>query len=526
MAVGVPETSSRVKTPTRSLTRKFAALLFAIALGGLSLAGGAVPAVAAPTDLSIADIIFTDVHVGTSNSHTFTLINNSATDAQDITGLSFASMGETQTTITDDQCGGLASLGPGASCTIEVDFHPTVIESVYIHGIAGTLEGTYISGTLRGNTVASLEALDGLDFDFGQVPVGEEAIRTLLLTNTSGHQITVPSATGGSGGFTGNPFTRSSDCEGEVLAPGEKCSLVYSFKPTDVGTFTYDSFTTVGLLGSHFVPTFIGEGVAWSVSPQSINLGSVPLGSSATHEITVTNVSAAAQEMPAMSETYSAPFSLSTLDCTTGFVIQPQESCTVTLSFDAAQVGLQETSSDTGLNIGDAEYPISAQALVFDEPNFDMWHMDPLTLDFGEVLVGESQTLTSTLTFVGEGVGVYFPKVINLGAPFEVVSDCVDFAPMAVGESCTFSVTFTPTTTGDFSDSDTFQVWGSDFELSVVGTGSPISQVPADSPDVAKDGEKQALDRTDLPGGSGLVALALALSAVGGILLLRRRHLI
>lgn len=435
-----------------------------------------------------------------------------------------------------------------------VDFHPTTIESTFIHGIRGTLDGTSISGHLRGETIASMAALHGLDIDFGAVFIGDHATGEVVLTNISGKTVTVSGFTGGGGGGTSDPFLRTSDCDGAVLAPQGTCVMEYTFTPLTAGTVTKggNQGSSVRVLGTSFSPTLRGEGIAvWDVTPDTINFGEVPLGQTVYQEITVTNVSGLAQQMPPMSSRDFNTFIFTTLDCTMGVEFAAGESCTVTLRFTATSDGLSTTNWDSGLQIGNVAFPIQAQAVGFREPNIpDSWQMDPLALDFGEVTIGESATLTSTLTFVGDGVGIVFPKNMQLHEPFHVESDCEDYAEMTTGEFCTYTVTFTPNDDATFTEQRSFSVYGNTFELSLTGIGvaeevdpvdpgeeqvDPVNpgEEPADPADSEKpvaappvreatqQAAQETLPRTGAESSLGMLGSALALFSLGGFLLMR-----
>jgi len=131
--------------------------------------------------------------------------------------------------------------------------------------------------------------------DFGNVTTGTTATLNLTVTNTG-----IVSLSGGKftfGGGTPQPYTRitsgtfpagSPNC-GTSLAVGASCTIKVQFAPTTATTFnktltvTYTSATVTGSPVS-----LTGTGVTsaaaavLSVSPTSIDFGSVPLGSTST----------------------------------------------------------------------------------------------------------------------------------------------------------------------------------------------------------------------------------------------------
>jgi len=88
--------------------------------------------------------------------------------------------------------------------------------------------------------------------------------------------------------------------------------------------------------------------------------------------------------------------------------------------------------------------------------------VSPTSLDFGDVLIGQSseQTVTVANNGTGELTLGTIASADPLAQPFAIVSDGCSGGTIPLGGSCTFTVRFAPTSAGDFSD--TFDIPSND----------------------------------------------------------------
>jgi len=95
--------------------------------------------------------------------------------------------------------------------------------------------------------------------DFGSVPLGGTATRTVTFSNTTSSTITnVQMAGGGLSTQTGD-FGNSQSCQGRTLTPGQSCAVFYEFAPKALGArITPNTFT---LNGAPKTITLTGSGV-------------------------------------------------------------------------------------------------------------------------------------------------------------------------------------------------------------------------------------------------------------------------
>ncbi|HKU87619.1 MAG TPA: choice-of-anchor D domain-containing protein, partial [Casimicrobiaceae bacterium] len=127
---------------------------------------------------------------------------------------------------------------------------------------------------------------------FGSVPVGATATIVVTITNTTAVSQT-PNFSGGAPLDPTN-FGGSQNCAGVPLAPGGSCQFNYEFSPATLGAKS--SSTSIGINSDNFPITMSGTGIsAFSVAPTDLAFGGVPLGTTATIPVTITNTSGVSQ---------------------------------------------------------------------------------------------------------------------------------------------------------------------------------------------------------------------------------------
>lgn len=127
--------------------------------------------------------------------------------------------------------------------------------TVLLVALVGSLSMPAIARADSGDLVVSPNPVN---FDYGNVPVGDEAVRSVTVTNVSAGPVTV-TVTGGLLGR--NPdFDMTTTCRGVVLDPQQSCSFTYRFRPTVAGPLA--GSTAIGVNGSTVPVDLSGTGVA------------------------------------------------------------------------------------------------------------------------------------------------------------------------------------------------------------------------------------------------------------------------
>ncbi|MBO0867571.1 MAG: choice-of-anchor D domain-containing protein [Micromonosporaceae bacterium] len=177
-----------------------------------------------------ATVDFGQITIGSSEALTVSFTNTGATD-ETITSVTGPTGAFTAT--------GLPAAGsvvaPGQSVAVSVRFAPTgngaATGTVTVAGPDGagtaTLTGTGVGGQAR-------LAITPATVDFGTIPVGSSASRTLTVANTGNVNLTITKAAA-----PALPFVVDIPLpEGQVLTPGDSVDVQITFAPSAAGTFT------------------------------------------------------------------------------------------------------------------------------------------------------------------------------------------------------------------------------------------------------------------------------------------------
>jgi len=253
-------------------------------------------------------------------------------------------------TITSDSCSGV-SLDPSASCAVGVVFTPSTVGTLTgtlsitsddpdTPTVEVALSGTGVSETVTGPNIS----VSPTTVDFGNVVVGTtSAPQTVTVANTGNADLTVSNVV-----LTGDTDfdVQTTTCVDPILAPGESCSADVVFTPSSIGGKTATVTITSDDPDTPTVEvTLTGNGVVEepdiTVSPTSVDFGSVAVGSSDSKTVTVKNDGTADLNITSVS-TLSGPFS--TTDGCTGQTLAPAASCTVTIDFAPTAAGTYSDS--------------------------------------------------------------------------------------------------------------------------------------------------------------------------------------
>ncbi|OLB65855.1 MAG: hypothetical protein AUI10_05060 [Actinobacteria bacterium 13_2_20CM_2_72_6] len=173
---------------------------------------------------------FGQVPVGSSKSATISF-TNTGTANETVSATSGASA---PFTVTGLPAGG-AVVAPGQAVAVSVTYAPTATgtntDTVSVSGPDGTgtatLKGSGVTGSA--NLVISPASLD-----FGTVPVGQSATRTLTVSNSGNLDVTVTKAAPPNLPFVVNtPLP-----EGQVLGPDDTVQVQVTFSPSAAGTYS------------------------------------------------------------------------------------------------------------------------------------------------------------------------------------------------------------------------------------------------------------------------------------------------
>jgi uncharacterized repeat protein (TIGR01451 family) len=322
---------------------------------------------------------------------------------------------------------------------------------------------------------APVAVVSPTSFDFGNQLVGQtSAPQTFMVTNTGSSGLVFGTATA-SGDFA--IPSGSDSCSGNTIAPNGTCTISVTFTPTQTGTRTgtlsipdnaADTPQQVGLSGTGTQP-------ALSLMPTSLTFGGQAVNTtSSAQSVTVTNTGTADLHVSSVSTggtnggDFRAAPSAGCADVTSG------GQCTISVTFTPTQSGTRTATINI---VSDAPSSPDTVSLSGTGLNSHL-SLSPNPMNFGNVLVGQSSTMT--LTFLNSGTDPAHITGVTPGGPdpgdFTLVQSsltCQGGPPVVpAGSSCSVNITFTPGAVGARSATFTFPNDSSDGPQTLTVTGN------------------------------------------------------
>jgi len=222
----------------------------------------------------------------------------------------------------------------------------------------------------------------------------------------------------------------------------------------------------------------VAEG-SFSTSPTVLNFGLVEVGGQESLDVKVSNTGTCAAVIDTFFGRPQGELS-ATSACST---LLPGESCLIVVTFAPTVMGNVSTVGSVFILGQEYDYPITAGTKAPPAPTcqpgttsgpFPQLAMAPTELDFGNVSVGGSKVLSSTLTNMGTctttltAAGGAIPS-----GDYSVLSSCNAGKVLEPGDTCTVTVTFSPTNEREDDSVSAFQFDGQGFNIVVTGAGTP-----------------------------------------------------
>ena len=298
--------------------------------------------------------------------------------------------------------------------------------------------------------------LSASSLNFGNQNVGTtSAPQTVTLTNTGNETLSVSGVS--LTGTNSKDFAETNNCG--QLTPNTTCTISVTFTPSISGTETANVSITDAAANSPQTVSVtgvgVGNGTTAVVSPSSLTFGVQLVGTlSAGQAVTLTNTGSAVLTITSIVS--SGDFSQIN---TCGSTLAAGASCTITVKFKPTTLNTRTGSVTVTDNATNSPQVVSLTGTG------TYISLSPTILNFGSVTVGTSsspQTITLTNTdSVAIGInGVSITGVAK--ADYSQTNTCG--TSVAKGATCTISVTFKPTTTGQRS---------AKVSIADVGGGSP-----------------------------------------------------
>jgi subtilisin family serine protease len=362
----------------------------------------------------------------------------------------------------------IGSLAAGASCSINVTFTPTVrgAETGTLT-MSGNFPGSNPTVTLSGTGQLLAASLTPSSLAFPpQLVSSTSTAQTLTYSNTGDLPVSI------SGISVTGDFAETSTC-GASLSAGTNCSISVTFTPTARGTRT-GTFSITGNINSSAVLTGTGQASAVSISPTSLNFGSLVVGTtSAPQNVTITNTG----DLPfyVMGPSYGSPLTVTT-NCPLLSNIDPGMSCIFSVTFTASTTlgYYQGTFSIPG------SFPGAPANIVVSGTSLDTAAvLSATSLSFSDQPVNTTSSPEST-TLVNTANTPVIISSIQATGDFTQTNNC--HASLAVASSCTINVRFHPSAIGARSGSLTVsantRIPIVPTALSGIGTGPALSFSP------------------------------------------------
>ncbi|MGI5457108.1 choice-of-anchor D domain-containing protein [Streptomyces sp. CA-249302] len=301
-------------------------------------------------------------------------------------------------------------------------------------------------GVLYGFGSPARTALTAASLDFGQVGVGAGSSATMKLTATQDVSITGLKA---SGSFTVDPAAVPTAEQPKALATDATLDVPITFTPTATGgvngTLTANLSDGQKLVFAlHGVGTRPGLGAA----PAALDFGEVPTGSNSTLNLQITNTGTEPETIDSVDAPGGA-FSVSGLP-SAGTVVPAGGSFVLSVTYaptaDGADSDALVVSSSGGGATHTLSVPVGATAIT------GQGHLEFSTssLDFGQVPIGSSKSLSFTITNTGN-IPVTVTKAKAPTGDFNSPVQLSEGLVIGPEQTAVQSVTFTPRSAADLS---------------------------------------------------------------------------
>jgi phospholipase C len=430
-----------------------------------------------------ANATLTNTTTNTTVTITGTSIAGYATGDGGLTGLV-----TTAFSIQSSTCGD--TLAPGASCTLNIGYTPTLEAGQNAIAYAYDSEGdSPQTVSISGIGEAAIAGLSPASLTFaGQLVGTTSPAQTITLSNLGTTTLTVVSM--GFAGTDAGDFTETNTC-GTSVAVGASCTITVTFTPGAAGTRTATLVVTDTNNTTYYATeaTVTGTGTVpvATVTPVSLTFVTQQIGTtSGAQPVTLSNTGGAALTINsiAMSGANSSEFAQTN---TCGSSVAAGATCAVNVTFTPAGSGMREAT----LTITDNSnaIPNSTQTVTLSGTGAaPVATVSPTAVTFASQLVGTTST-TQTVTATNTGFGSLVFTNLTITGPnasdFTEGNNCGN--PVGAGASCTSTVSFTPSAAGTRTATLTFfddsnAVPNSTQTVSLTGTGTTTAAVATVTP--------------------------------------------
>jgi hypothetical protein len=360
------------------------------------------------------------------------------------------------------------TLVAGQSQTFTVIFTPQALGAVSGNlAIANTGSTPTVNVVLSGGSqTPGAVTPTPSNLSFGNVPLGSKTTLSETLTNSGGSSLTVTQVNA-----TGTGFSISGLTLPLTLAAGQSQPFSVTYTPQSAGTVSGNlAIINTGATSTVNVPLSGGSQGAGVITPNpsSLNFGSVQVGNNQALPETLINTGGTTVTVSQVSPT-GPGFTVSGLNLPFMLAAGQSQAFSVTFAPTASgsssgNLAILSDASNSTVNVALSGNGLAAGALT----------PSPSSLSFGNVQVGNKQQLQETLTNSG-GVNVNISQATVSGIGF-TMSGLNPPVVLTPGAHYTFTVTFTPPSTGSYSGTVAIVSNASNPNLSIPlsGSGTPV----------------------------------------------------
>jgi hypothetical protein len=326
-----------------------------------------------------------------------------------------------------------------------------------------------ISGTgavvSAGNTTTPGQlAVSPTSLNLGSVKVGTSQTQSATIGNTGGSSVNISQVAATGTGFTvgglGAPAT---------LGPGQSASFSVTFSPQSAGpasgNLSIVSDASNGTLAVPLTASGAALGVL-STSDPSLSFGSVAVGNSTTQSETLTNSGGSSVTITQANATGSG-FHVTGLSLP--MTLSPGQSFTFGAAFAPTSGGSASGSISV---ISDASDPTVTISLTGSASVSGQLAANPSALNFGNVVVGQTKSLTGSLAASGSSITVTDAGMTS--SEFTLSGLSLPLT-LSAGQSVSFTVNFKPQASGTAAATASFNSNASNAAVAQSLTGNAMA---------------------------------------------------
>jgi len=347
---------------------------------------------------------------------------------------------------------------------------------------------------------------------FGSVIIGTQQTQTVTLTNSGGSSVNISQAS-----VSGTGFQISGITTPLTLMPSQSTAFTVTFAPQTTGngngTVTLTSDASNSTLSLPLSGTGVSAGTV-SANPANVSFGSVTVGNKQSLSETVTNTGGTSVTISQVAVSGSG-FSINGISAP--LTPAAGQSAIFTVLFSPSSAGNASGSITISSNASNPTLTIPLSGTGVTPGTLGA---SPTTLSFGNVTIGNKQSLSETVTNTG-GTDVTISQIAISGSGFSLTGNTTPVT-LSAGQSVSFTVSFTPSSAGSASGSITISSNASNPTLTIPlsGTGVMPGTLGANPTSLSFGsvtvGNKQSLSETVTnTGGTSVTISQVAISGSG-----------